>query len=94
MKNNKQYIELEKEKIYGIPLTNGYLRIDVSQDPDYPGIDIEFISNEDQNLTKTNPRVIVEEKVEDNNELRVLVWADKNKEDYTDQISFFESKDF
>lgn len=47
MKNNEQYIELKKEKIYGIPLTNGYLRIDVSQDPDYPGIDIEFINNED-----------------------------------------------
>lgn len=94
MENNGQYIKLETGKIYGIPLTNGYLRVDVSQDPNYPGLDIEFISDKEQNSTKTNPRVIVEEKAEDNNELRVLVWADKNKEDYTDQISFFESKDF
>lgn len=92
--NNGQYIELEKGKIYGIPLANGYLRIDVSQDPDYPGVDIEFISNKKSESTKTNPRVLVEENVEGNNELRVLVWADKNKEDYTDQISFYESEDF
>lgn len=92
--NNGQYIQLEKGKIYGIPLTNGYLRIDVSQDPNYNGVDIEFISDKESELIKTNPRVLVEENVEGNNELRVLVWADANKEDYTDQISFYESKDY
>lgn len=92
--NNGQYIELEKGKIYEIPLTNGYLRIDVSQDPDYPGVDIEFISDKESESIKTNPRVLVEENKEDDNKLRVLVWADKNKEDYTDQISFYESKEY
>lgn len=92
--NNGQYIELEKGKIYGIPLTNGYLRIDVSQDLNYPGVNIEFISNKESNLAKTNPRVLFEENVEANNELRVLVWANQNNEDYTDKITFYESKDY
>lgn len=87
----KNYIELETGKIYGIPLANGTLRIDVCQDPDYPGIDIEFMPNGPEQLV-TRPRVLIEapydnEKKEYEN-LRVLVWADPKSEDYSDSVEF------
>ena len=43
----KGYIELDPTKMYAIPIRNGFLDIRVSQDPDYPGLDIEYISDKE-----------------------------------------------
>lgn len=89
------YIKLEENKTYGIPLANGVLRIDVCPDPLYPGIDIEFVPNDDttNNSTPiTRPRVLIEapidESTNEQNNLRVLVWGRHDSEDYSDEIEF------
>ena len=53
------YVALKLGTTYGIPLANGVLRLDVSCDDDYPGLDIEFIPNEERNIV-TRPRVLIE----------------------------------
>lgn len=80
------YIMLEKGKIYGIPIKNGVLRVDVSQDPNYPGIDVEYIDNDEpENCEKVRPRVLIEsEKNEDTGEMGPItarVWFDPENED-------------
>lgn len=74
---------------YNMPIKNGHLDIFVSQDPNYPGIDIQYISDKEDELPDdelhTRPRVLIE-----NNEgvLRAVAWADPSQEDYTDAIDF------
>ena len=93
----KGYIELDPTKMYAIPIRNGFLDIRVSQDPDYPGLDIEYISDKESELSReeimTRPRVLIEnpnpdEKDIKDTDLRVLVWGRKDSEDYTDEIVF------
>ena len=50
---------------------------------DYPGVDVEFIR---PNFNGTNPRVLFELTPE--NELRCLIWANPDQEDYSRKISF------
>lgn len=73
------------DKGYVLPLQGGYLDIRASCDPDYPGMDLEFISDKENADSKTRPRVLVEQNREDG-QLRVLVWADPNSEDYSESI--------
>ena len=86
----KNYIELETNKIYGIPLANGVLRIDVCQDEDYPGIDIEFIPKHE--VFTTRPRVLIEAPIDKETQkqenVRVLVWGKAYSEDYSDEVVF------
>lgn len=86
------YIKLKPDKTYGIPLSNGVLRIDVCSDINYPGIDIEFVANKESNEPFTRPRVLIEAPIDINTSkqenLRVLVWGDAKSEDYTDSIVF------
>lgn len=73
-----------------VNVPGGVLRVTKSSDPEYPGIDIEFIATaEDQSCGKflSRPRVLMEYKIEDN-ELRAAVWADEKSEDYSDDIEF------
>lgn len=77
------YIELEKGKIYGIPLRDGYLRVDVSQDENYPGLDIEYIGKSND---KTNPRVLIEAPKDDKTNIRALIWNNPEEEDYQEEI--------
>ena len=81
-------IELKPEKIYKLPIKNGFLDIRVSVDPDYPGIDIEYISRKEKNThaNATRPRVLVE--CTEENKLRTIVWANPHSEDYSDEIEF------
>lgn len=88
---NNNYIELKPNKIYGIPLANGILRVDVSCDEDYPGLDIEFIPNNENIKPVTRPRVLIEAPINENgtqDNLRALVWANEDSEDYSDEIIF------
>ena len=64
----------------------GYLWATNSGDIDYPGIDIEFVANnEDENIV-SRPRILFEYSTD--GKLRVLIWDDKDNEDYTREIVF------
>lgn len=83
--NNKTII---KELNAKIEFTNG-LYFDVitnSNDPDYPGIDIEVINSENEHIGG-NPRVVIEYNKEDD-QYRMLIWSDPKNEDYTHEIFF------
>ena len=57
-----------------------------SLDPDYPGIDMEFVPNGNTETPCTYPRVVIEKPKGE--KLRCLVWGIKDSEDYTDKIEF------
>lgn len=64
----------------------GYLWAMESGDIDYPGIDIEFIADNDNEENLSRPRVLFE--YPEDGKLRVLIWDDKDNEDYTREIVF------
>lgn len=69
-----------------VRVEGGYIRANASSDPDYPGIDVEFVSDNDVGETLSRPRVLIEKPVDDN--LRALIWDDADNEDYTKEIVF------
>lgn len=73
--------------IDGMIRVEGKGRFDVvqSRDDKYPGIDVEFIPD-DKNYSGTCPRIVFE--YPEDGKLRLLIWGDKNQEDYTEQIIF------
>lgn len=71
-----------------VTLPNGTLVADKVSDPNYPGIDIEFIPDDEPEIPlSTRPRILVERPIEDE-QLRALIWSDPAKEDYTEEITF------
>ncbi len=69
----------------------GWLVATVSPDPNYPGIDVEFVSDNDRGEFPSRPRVLVERPEVEGEEpgpLRALIWGNRNCEDYTDEIEF------
>lgn len=64
-----------------------YLKVEQSQDPDYPGVDIEFASRvvDGTDAAVTYPRVCIEQN-KDSGQVRVLIWDDPLNEDYTREI--------
>lgn len=69
-----------------VKTSHGVLSAVESPDPTYPGIDIELQpENLPENYEGTLPRVLFEEV---DGELRVLVWAKSDVEDYTHIIHF------
>lgn len=91
--NGAEELKEEAEDTVGameVNVPGGVLRATKSSDPEYPGIDIEFIATaEDRSYGKflSRPRVLMEYEIEDN-ELRAAVWADEKSEDYSDDIEF------
>ena len=84
----------ESDELFGtqkivVRIQGGYFVATEASDPDYPGIDVEFVSDSDNGEYASRPRVLFERPVEDG-ELRALVWDDKNSEDYTNEIIFEE----
>ena len=70
-----------------VNLKNGILNAQPSVDPDYPGIDIEFLPyNEDPNAL-SRPRILFEQD-QDTKKLRAVIWDDSTKEDFTEIIDF------
>ena len=63
-----------------------YIRATAAQDEDYPGIDVEFVPDKPQEDALSFPRVLFEKPKD--NDLSVLIWADPNDEDYSDEIEF------
>lgn len=70
-----------------VKVNGGCLVATASPDPDYPGIDVEFVAEDDKGETMSRPRVLIEKPLDDN-KLRALIWQNKDSEDYTDEISF------
>ena len=91
--NGAEELKEEAEDTVGameVNVPGGVLRATKSSDPEYPGIDIEFIATaEDRSGGKflSRPRVLMEYEIEDD-ELRAVVWADEKSEDYSDDIEF------
>lgn len=56
------------------------------QDSDYPGIDIEYIANEDSGEKMSNPRIFMAQSEGD--PIRAVVWNDSTKEGYTQIVNF------
>lgn len=69
-----------------VRVKGGYIRANASTDPDYPGIDVEFVSDDYNEETLSRPRVLFEKPTDD--KLRVLIWDDSDNEDYTKEILF------
>jgi hypothetical protein len=69
-----------------VKVEGGCLVATVSYDENYPGIDIEFVADDDKGEQLSRPRILFEKPVD--GELRVLVWEDPNNEDYTKEITF------
>lgn len=67
-----------------VKIKDGYLIATRSPDPDYPGIDIEYVTN-DESQELSQPRVLIECPKE-TNILRCLIWDDPNNEDYSEEI--------
>lgn len=66
----------------------GKLNTTIVGDDVYPGMDIEYIpDDETEDDPLTRPRVLIEKPVE-TNKLRALIWADKDSEDYSHEIEF------
>lgn len=65
-------------------LPDGHLVASFAQDPEYPGIDVEFIANTECNTILSRPRVLIEQPIDD--KLRCLIWNDSTHEDYTEEI--------
>ena len=61
----------------------GKFEILADKDKDFPGVDVEWSFDQETNSV-SKPRVRMEWAY---GKLRVLVWADKDSEDYTDCIT-------
>ncbi len=68
-----------------VKVEGGTLRAVRSGDIQYPGIDVEFVPDNPSDCV-SDPRVLIEKPVGEN--LRVLVWTDKDNEDFTQKITF------
>lgn len=72
-----------------IRLPNGYLVATICQDPYYPGIDVEYIDDNENEMDLSRPRVLVEAPVEDNGAIRALIWNDPTNEDFEEEIELY-----
>lgn len=88
MKENKK--EIDDTQTITVPVLGGEIRVTVCGDPDYPGVDVEYIADNDEGQNPSRPRVTMEMTMVDESSglLRALAWTDPGKEDYTEEISF------
>lgn len=90
----EKIIIMNSENRYVFKLPDGNLLIiDASDDKNYPGIDIELISIDGKNRQiVTRPRILIEKPFNENTNkyenLRALVWANSQEEDYSGEIEF------
>lgn len=77
---------MENIKEFKVKTKGGFLWATESMDKDYPGIDIEFMADNVDENSLSRPRVLFE--YPKDGKLRLLIWSDKNNEDYTQEIIF------
>jgi hypothetical protein len=76
----------KNEDCLKVKVEGGYLYATISGDINYPGICVEFVADGDTGEDLSRPTVLMEKPVGE--ELRALVWDDKDDEDYTTEIIF------
>lgn len=72
-----------------VRVKNGWLVATKSPDPDYPGIDVEYIVDNDKIKVKdalSRPRVLIEYPTDDSYSLRALIWNNPHNEDYEEAV--------
>lgn len=69
-----------------VKVEGGYLYATISGDINYPGICVEFVADGDTGEYLSRPTILMEKPVGE--DLRALVWDDKDDEDYTTEIVF------
>lgn len=69
-----------------IEAEGGYFEVIKSLDSDYPGVDIEFFSDNEDESELSRPRILFEKPK--NGSLRALVWNNSSKEDFEVEIGF------
>ena len=69
-----------------VKVEGGYLYATISGDIEYPGICVEFVADNENDNILSRPTVLIEKSTDD--DLRALVWEDKDDEDYTTEIKF------
>lgn len=77
-------MSIECKTCFELKIEGGYFRVDKSQDPEYPGIDVEFVPDKHNGLSM--PRILFEKPRD--GKLRALIWNDPEQEDYTEEIEF------
>lgn len=73
-------------KKFEFRIDGGYFDVMVSEDPNYLGIDIEFVADDDEGKNASRPRIVFEKPI--GGKLRALIWANKDLEDYSEEIEF------
>lgn len=72
---------------FSVPADTGVFDVLISNDDEYPGVDVEFISENDDKLENVSrPRILLEQPV--GKPLRILIWDNPDSEDYTREIIF------
>ena len=77
---------------FTVSVPGGKLMANTALDPLYPGIDIEYIADDEEKLAKdadvfTRPRVLIE-KPRETKTLAAMIWGDKNNKGYTHKTVF------
>ena len=85
-------LELGKE-IGMVDIGGGYLQLTTSTDPKYPGLIVEFVSNDEDILIEKNPEyvrpsVLIEHPKGEN--VSLYVWNNQRDEDYQEKITLFD----
>lgn len=88
VKSNKvEFLYSEKEM--QIKFSDGYIRVNLIEDPEYPGVDIEFVPN-DMADEQFASRILFERPTGEY--VRALAWTNPNSEDYSEEIEFEKPK--
>lgn len=75
-----------------VPIKSGKLVAKISPDPSYPGIVIEYLNNEEDELSLSRPSVVIEQSKEDNPKENIYcyIWNNSQQEDYTEKHLLWE----
>lgn len=72
-----------------VKVNGGKLVATACADPNYPGIDVEFVPDVDDEEVVSYPRILVEKVSDPNNSrFRALVWGNPKSEDYSQEVNF------
>lgn len=73
-----------------VSVPGGKLRAFPAQDPDYPGIWVEYVPANPLENTLSNPSVLVEwpQPHAKDSKLRALIWGDLQQEDFSEEFAW------
>lgn len=80
---------LYSEKEMQIRFNDGYIRVNLIEDPKYPGVDVEFVPD-DMADDQFAPRVLFERPNGDY--VRAVAWNNPNSDEYSVEVEFKEPK--